>query len=486
MNPDSTPTANPVLWYYADNGNTLGPVPLYELESLYAAGTIHDETPVVPEGREDWQQLSSLLINNSFTPQTREAIYGTPPLPLARTHNTTRPKSLLSRWLLGIAIAYGVLVIGHLMTRQPAGHASMGFLGLIFLAAWAVIAASISRKGVGWILGIGGGFILACLTLIASTSALSPFMPVTGEPTSRTSQSQQKDSKPWKPTPAKAYAPPTVNPQQKLEILALFEELQSFRNAPEFHTYGFSKAGQMDWRNRVNALRESARVTDDSGINCIKFAANALDALGMEYLRKKGLETDSARLNRETIEEQTGLHEVVTKRRPSDFEGILSGHDKTVIGGVRVTNAVDMIAETLGQQIDRTLTERFLMRGDTLEARLTRYDDGFLYYVTNDSKDRQIPFALRRTPDIEGVVSSSYPNPSELYEQLIKGEATKLDPLKQGHVLITSGTTMVDLSADKKGFNDYKEATSGKLDQFGKERMTTTICRVRVNHLSGD
>lgn len=461
-------------WYYAHEGQSVGPLSFEALQNLLREGFITAETMVVEQGGEDWQPLDNYLSHTETTP---------PPFPHAETDNVVQQKpSTLRSFLPWIAIYIALIVLRH-VSANPDGGTSAQFHVLLLLCSGVGFVAMLCGKGHGAIGGISGGVILAVVFTLVVNLALIPFTPSTDEPPKRTTQASKEGSKPWKPTPPKAYVTPTVNEQQKLEILALFEELQSFRDAPEFHAYGFSKAGKLDWRNRVRALGENARATDDSGI---KFAANALDALGMEYHRKKGAETDSSRLNRETIEEQTGLHEIVTKRRPSDFEGVLSGRDRTVIGGIGVTSAGDLIAETMGQRIDWSLTERFLIRGDTLDARLTRYDDGFLYYVTPDSQGRLIPFVLRRMPDIESVAASGYANPGELYDSLLKGEAAELDPLKKGHILITSGTTMADYSADKKGFADYKEATGGKLDQFGKEGMITTLCRVRVIHLSGE
>jgi|GEM_PF-5248284 len=48
-------------WYYAQNDNSIGPVPFATLQALHAAGQITDETFVVEAGSEEWRHYSSLI-----------------------------------------------------------------------------------------------------------------------------------------------------------------------------------------------------------------------------------------------------------------------------------------------------------------------------------------------------------------------------------------------------------------------------------------
>lgn len=49
-------------WYYAQDGNSIGPVPFATLKALHAAGQITDETFVVAEGGENWKPYNELSL----------------------------------------------------------------------------------------------------------------------------------------------------------------------------------------------------------------------------------------------------------------------------------------------------------------------------------------------------------------------------------------------------------------------------------------
>lgn len=467
MNPDSK--TDSALWYYAHEGTTLGPVALETLQEMLHAGSVTTETLVTREGLEDWQPLSSLLSDLVEHGEASVAVQAKAS-PAQNDTNTPGTPFPLGRWALIAIASYVLLVIGHLMSREPDGRPSPAFAGVTFFAVWVGSAVWIGRKGKGLVLWFGGGFILACLALIASSVALSPFLPSKDDEPHGDSVGERFES-------AKAYEPPAVNQRQKAELLTLFDELESFRHSPDFHAYGFSPAGQSEWLQRVKVLHERALNSDESGLNYLADAVNYLEALGMSYLRNKGQETDNTRATREAIEDRTGASRIVTKRHRSDFERILSGTDKVEIGGVEVTNLGDLIGETMGGRIDWTLAERVLISSEHLNAELMSFDDGYLYYSTPDSRGRTVPFALRRTPDIEEVQVGEYASQSDRYKARMRGEGKDTDPLKMGHILVTSGITPFEFSKDKKTLDDYMKATRGKVDKQG---LKAFLCRVRV------
>ncbi len=334
-----------------------------------------------------------------------------------------------------------------------------------FFGTWILVAYLGIRSKKSEIASIGGGLILGTLVWLMLHKVFGASeAKYTGrefEPATYTGHFE----------PAPAYSPPEVNPRSKTELLALFDELQAFRDSPDFHEYGFSRLGKINWMDRLKQLQEWEAKAQDSE----SYAAASLETLGMNYLRSKGQETDFSRLNRESMEEHLGAPQLVTERRHSDFEKILSGTDETVIGNISVINLGDLIAETMGERINWMLSERVLIDSKLLDARLVNFDDGYLYYVTPDSEGRLIPFALRRTPDIEEKRVKGYATQRERYEALIRGDAASVDPLKKGYLLVTSRVTNFDFSKEKKILNDYHKATHGKLAELGFE-----ICCVRV------
>jgi len=74
------------------------------------------------------------------------------------------------------------------------------------------------------------------------------------------------------------------------QLLALYEELHSFKDDPTFHEVGFGRGGRFrDWRTRVEALQSTAGLETLADVGVVP---GDLLTLGMEYMRSKGQPTE--------------------------------------------------------------------------------------------------------------------------------------------------------------------------------------------------
>ena len=74
------------------------------------------------------------------------------------------------------------------------------------------------------------------------------------------------------------------------QLLALYEELHSFKDDPTFHEVGFGSCCRFhDWQTRVEALQSEAGLETLADIGVVP---GDLLTLGMEYMRSKGQRTE--------------------------------------------------------------------------------------------------------------------------------------------------------------------------------------------------
>ena len=74
------------------------------------------------------------------------------------------------------------------------------------------------------------------------------------------------------------------------QLLALYEELHSFKDDPDFHEVGFGRCCRFhDWQTRVEALQSSAGLETLADVDVLP---GDLLTLGMEYLRSEGRPTE--------------------------------------------------------------------------------------------------------------------------------------------------------------------------------------------------
>lgn len=80
----------------------------------------------------------------------------------------------------------------------------------------------------------------------------------------------------------------------------LYNKLQSFKNSPDFHAYGFGKGG-----NYYGWYMAARNFTEEENLHLVQtygFVSEDLLMLGQEYLKSKGKETDYSRSKREEFE----------------------------------------------------------------------------------------------------------------------------------------------------------------------------------------
>ena len=83
---------------------------------------------------------------------------------------------------------------------------------------------------------------------------------------------------------------PTEFSTHTKQLLALYEELRSFKDDPSFHEVGFGRCCRFhDWKTRVEALRSRAGVETLADIGVLP---GDLLMLGMAYMRSKGRPTE--------------------------------------------------------------------------------------------------------------------------------------------------------------------------------------------------
>ena len=83
---------------------------------------------------------------------------------------------------------------------------------------------------------------------------------------------------------------PTEFSAQTKQLLALYEELHSFKDDPNFHEVGFGRCCRFhEWQTRVEALQSSAGLETLADVDVLP---GDLLTLGMEYMRSKGRPTE--------------------------------------------------------------------------------------------------------------------------------------------------------------------------------------------------
>ena len=83
---------------------------------------------------------------------------------------------------------------------------------------------------------------------------------------------------------------PTEFSTHTKQLLALYEELRSFKDDPSFHEVGFGRCCRFhDWKTRVEALRSRAGFETLADIGVLP---GDLLMLGMAYMRSKGRPTE--------------------------------------------------------------------------------------------------------------------------------------------------------------------------------------------------
>ena len=83
---------------------------------------------------------------------------------------------------------------------------------------------------------------------------------------------------------------PTEFSAHTKQLLALYEELHSFKDDPDFHEVGFGRCCRFhDWQTRVEALQSSAGIETLADVDVLP---GDLFTLGMEYMRSEGHPTE--------------------------------------------------------------------------------------------------------------------------------------------------------------------------------------------------
>lgn len=115
-------------WFYAKDGQQLGPVEFSEIERLHAAGEITGDTLVWQQGTASWVKLHTLLASPSSAPSV-PAMPGAPVSPPVATPQTgTTPKTntlaiiSLVTGILGpfccLFLTIAAIVCGHIARSQ--------------------------------------------------------------------------------------------------------------------------------------------------------------------------------------------------------------------------------------------------------------------------------------------------------------------------------------------------------------------------------
>ena len=131
-------------WYYAKDGQQLGPVPFSEIEGLHASGQLTDDTLVWQQGTPNWVKLSTVL--PSSAPVAAEVV---PPVPSATVEPSAtsvpvlleNPKTnvlaivslvlgILSLFCCGVVLGIGAAVCGHIAIKQIDANPAEGGKGL--------------------------------------------------------------------------------------------------------------------------------------------------------------------------------------------------------------------------------------------------------------------------------------------------------------------------------------------------------------------
>lgn len=104
----------PLLWYYAQNGQAIGPIPLSSIEALAKAGQLSTQTLVWRDGEEDWKPISSIMPGTlgqtaEITPPPSVT---PPPLPAPISATVKRPWRDMKRFMLPLLVLNaGILFI---------------------------------------------------------------------------------------------------------------------------------------------------------------------------------------------------------------------------------------------------------------------------------------------------------------------------------------------------------------------------------------
>lgn len=102
-----TPEIETSLWYYAQDGQAIGPLPFSSIRALAAAGQLGPDALIAREGKEDWQPLSEVL------PPAKQG----PSLPpLSQQQTVKAPASQKEKWQESPAV-----VIASLFLFFPVG-----------------------------------------------------------------------------------------------------------------------------------------------------------------------------------------------------------------------------------------------------------------------------------------------------------------------------------------------------------------------------
>jgi hypothetical protein len=158
------------VWYYAERGKTLGPLPLRDLQQALSGQSNPDDVFVWTVGFADWKRAGDLL-------ELRSPILLPPPLPASAAvrRPASRLRSVAKGALLGALVGVLSLVFngsfkGNLAESEFAGH-YLGYLlpttafGIIvgFIAGgWG--SASAGRSRLGTVLFISVAVIVALVS----------------------------------------------------------------------------------------------------------------------------------------------------------------------------------------------------------------------------------------------------------------------------------------------------------------------------------
>lgn len=122
-------------WYYAQDGNSIGPVPFASLQALHADGQITDETFVVEEGGQDWKPYGSLALSApehsaAHLPQTPGVDAGenkntAPALPASEKKQPTFRDSLVGCLSLLIIACFVAMVLDKCSSSKDSSTESV-------------------------------------------------------------------------------------------------------------------------------------------------------------------------------------------------------------------------------------------------------------------------------------------------------------------------------------------------------------------------
>lgn len=240
-------------WFYAQDGQAIGPVSFSELQGMVKAGQLAPETQIVEEGGQDWRPISDILA-------------GSPPMPPA-----AKPKQQVST------------------ARKAAGWGCLSLL--VMLGAVAMLSPATKEEP--------GAIVENATPAKETPPPQAPIAAAKPQPASATLSDSQKE----------AYRKELLSIYQQLE--ALRPSLAKRKDLNDMD--GASKAGQEHKAFRDTAIARVKQIQTEAAEDFAysKRAAVFIEGLWLKYLASDGAETEAIRRDKQAIAESLKAPEIL-------------------------------------------------------------------------------------------------------------------------------------------------------------------------------